>query len=124
MWPAGSLTNCGRKATKKTIVFGLVSAHDEADPQRAAGPRRPDRAEVDGVERGPGVAAVPDRLDAELDDVRRPDELEHRVGVRAGGDDRAEADRDREHLGDQTEGVADDREQRLAATDASGRGRS
>ncbi len=122
MWPAGSLTNCGRKATKKTSVFGLVMP--TVKPTRSD---RPTLARgtatslvVDRVERGPRVGAVPDRLDAEPHDVRRSDGLEDQVGLGARGDDRAEPDGDREDLGGDAECVADHGEERVAAADGQG----
>ena len=82
VWPADSFTNCGRKATKKTIVFGLVRPTVKPTRSDRSADARSDRGGVDGVERGPGVGAVPDRLDAEPDDVRRPGDLQRDVGLR------------------------------------------
>ena len=76
--PAGSLTNCGRKATKKTIVFGLVRPTVKPTRSDRRADARATAEVVDGVEGGPGVGPVPDRLDAEPDDVRRAGDLQRR----------------------------------------------
>jgi hypothetical protein len=60
---------------------------------------------------------VADRLDAEPDDVGGARDLDDGVGGDARGDDGPEADGDEQRLGRDADGVADDRQQRLAASD-------
>ena len=64
---------------------------------------------------GEELPAAPDGLDAEVDQVRRADELEHVEDHDRLLDDHAEAERDQDHDRQQAEGVAGDARERDAA---------